>query len=474
MKRIEAHEHQRVFALEDTTRHRLDAAVLMDGAGGRFPASKAGHLAEQFLRINRPTFEAFEIEAYSTYDGRGVDLVMETGRQVGALPLKSPTSGSADYGMVVKPRFGWSGVGPVLAQTGWRVTPDILNLPQLPKSDREVPPWVLSSVILPKIRSLLHDVDRRFEFVDEDRRAPRGRVDWQTYATKRLSRGRFLDVPCHFPDLRDDRDLMGAIHFALRSHRASLETQRGAGAFVRQLLEMCERLLRHVRLFEPRPPRRQQLERWKERAFGGDDKTEAIQAIQWTAEQRGLAGLGELEGLPWLMPMETFFEAWLEFIAQRIAQKFGGTPRSGRKRETVVPLHWEPDYAGSQQALLPDMVIEQMDRTIILDAKYKRHFEEIASKSWHAIARDVRQRHRKDLLQVLAYAATSQKSRVTTCLVYPCREGTWTDLERRGRVVHRTQLGAAEQQVDLLLAAVPIGAATERAAEVLGRAVSGR
>ena len=32
---------------------------------------------------------------------------------------------------------------------------------------------------------------------------------------------------------------------------------------------------------------------------------EGMQAIDWTVEERGLAGLSDLEGIPWTMPMET-------------------------------------------------------------------------------------------------------------------------------------------------------------------------
>jgi len=37
---------------------------------------------------------------------------------------------------------------------------------------------------------------------------------------------------------------------------------------------------------------------------------EGVQAIDWTVEERGLAGLRDLEGIPWTMLMEQFFEAW--------------------------------------------------------------------------------------------------------------------------------------------------------------------
>jgi hypothetical protein len=40
-----------------------------------------------------------------------------------------------------------------------------------------------------------------------------------------------------------------------------------------------------------------------------DSFVEGLQAIDWTVEERGLAGLSDLEGIAWTMPMELFFEA---------------------------------------------------------------------------------------------------------------------------------------------------------------------
>lgn len=461
MQRVDTHDNQRVFPLQDSTTHRIDASFLLGTNAGRFPEKQAGTLAEQFLETNQQALDAFDLDAYPRFDGRRLDLVVETKRRVGAMPLKSPTTGAHDYGFIVKPRFGWAGVGPVLAQTGWRVTPDILELPQLPKSDREIPPWVLSSIVLPKVRTLLQNMDRDFELVERDLRAPRGRVDWQAYATRRVGRGRMMEVPCRFPELQDDRDLLSAIHFTLKRHRGALQTQRHAGPFVERLLMLCQQLLRGVRHVAAERPSDQQIDRWRTRGFGGDAHEEGIRAIRWTAQERGLAGLGELQGLPWSLAMESFFEAWVEHLADRIARATGGTVRTGRERETVVPLQWEPKFAGSQRALIPDVVIERADATIILDAKYKRHFEELERRSWHAIADHVRDTHRQDLLQVLAYASTAEHDRVTTCLVYPCREETWASLKDRSRVAHRAELGAGERQIELVLAAAPIGEDSE-------------
>jgi len=66
-------------------------------------------------------------------------LRVHTGTRVGAIPLRSPVTGRSDFGLVVAPRFEWSGVGDLLATTGFRVLPELLPIDELPQSERHVP-----------------------------------------------------------------------------------------------------------------------------------------------------------------------------------------------------------------------------------------------------------------------------------------------------------------------------------------------
>jgi hypothetical protein len=64
----------------------------------------------------------------------------------------------------------------MLAEMGWLISPTPLRLPLLKHSERRVPPWVLSFMILARLKALLDQLVRRFELVDEERLAPKGHV----------------------------------------------------------------------------------------------------------------------------------------------------------------------------------------------------------------------------------------------------------------------------------------------------------
>ncbi len=440
-------------------------------------ATRAARLAEQFVAQNRSLTALLDVRIDRDYDGNDLHLLIQSGSAVGAIPLISPTTARPDYGLVVRPRFPWTGIGPMLAEMGWRVSPTPLRLPLLRRSERRVPIWVLSFMILARLNALLDSLDRRFELSTEALRAPRGAVRWSEYATRGLAHAKFLSIPCTFPDLRDDRLLKGAIRHTLERQLRALETQKEYGAFIHRLIEFCQQLLQRVQAVPASVPSAKTLRSWLQRPLRSVPFTDGIQAIEWTIDERGLAGLSDLEGIPWTMPMDQFFEAWIETVFRIVAQRTGGQMRVGRKRETVHAVNWEPPYLGSQKSLVPDIWVEWEAATLIVDAKYKRHWEELQQRSWMNVEEELRQQHRNDLLQVLAYANLARTSQVIVCLAYPCTPSNWNSLRERGRLIHRAELTAGARAVHLWLTAVPMATEVERIATGLAdevRTIVGR
>ncbi|MBM3496382.1 MAG: hypothetical protein FJX72_18985, partial [Armatimonadetes bacterium] len=195
----------------------------------RGQATQHGRLAHQFVQLNHTTLAELGIQAEPQYRGDAVTIRFSTAATVGAVPLVCPRTGQHDRGVVVEPRFGWDGVGPPLAATGWRIVPSMLRMPLLPKSARDVPLWLIAATVLSRIEALLRTIARRFEIVERDLRAPRGRLLWAAYANDGLARGRPDRVPCRYVELGTDHDMLGAIHYVLIRQQASLEPEAKAG-----------------------------------------------------------------------------------------------------------------------------------------------------------------------------------------------------------------------------------------------------
>jgi 5-methylcytosine-specific restriction endonuclease McrBC regulatory subunit McrC len=122
--------------------------------------------------------------------------------------------------------------------------------------------------------------------------------------------------------------------------------------------------------------------------------------------------------------------------------------------------------------LLPDLIIEQEERMIYVDAKYKAHWEELRQHRWMDLEAEIRERHREDLLQVLAYSSLSHKASTTACLVYPCTAETWNSLKDRRRLSHKGAIYAGKREIELVLVAVPMGKRPDEIVEHLGLALT--
>lgn len=442
--------------LRDSSTSSLSAAEWLGHSGGD-RVGGAERRAEDLVRLNQGLLRDMGIEA-EVARSRGLPVIkFQTSTLVGAIPLASPITGRPDFGLIVEPRFSWTGVGDVLATTGFRVLPELLPLNELPQSERSIPPWVLASVVLTRLERLLEISARRFVTVTADLIAPKGSVDWTKYAVQRVPYGQLLTVPSRFPDLRDDEDLRSAIHWTVRRQKEELLAAPASGLVARRLMSLADRLIARLAGSPPRRPSSQQRLSWKTHPFGGRVYVEGIDAIDWTLDERGLAGLSDLSGLSWRLNMETFFEGWVESIAEGVASRIGASLKAGRTGDTRVAMDWKPNFAGSLNSLLPDVVLLREDLAIVIDAKYKSHARDLVRLGWRETPETVRERHRSDLHQVLAYAGLFDAPRIAGLLMYPCEPDEWIGLVNRGLDVVTARVGARGRETTLARISVPFG-----------------
>ena len=182
-----------------------------------------------------------------------------------------------------------------------------------------------------------------------------------------------------------------------------------------------------------------------------------LQALGWLVDERGLGGGRELDGLAWTLPLDRLWELYVASHVAQLARVSGGQLYVGHKGQTVFPLQWSDPSLRSLGHLTPDLVLRRHDELRVFDAKYKAHFAELDEAGWLRMADDVRDSHRADMHQVLAYAALLDAPRITTTLVYPLRPSTFAALHARGRDVARCDLMHGGRRLSLELQGLPFG-----------------
>lgn len=417
-----------------------------------------GSQLEPFLARNDSALKSLGVTHRITAGREGVQLELQPGLRVGAIPLRSGVTGRVAGGLVVRPRFGWPGVGRVLRQTGWGSTPEFLDLPLVPGSGREVPPWVLAGPVIQRLAALLSNLSNGYTERCETRTSPRGRILWGPYLSQQITRGNWHKLPCSFSEFGSDRRLREAIRWTLqRVHKdllvAGVDDQVGLG-LVLQLNKLLD-LLNDV---VPRRPDKTEFELNRRTNLGTEAVREGLRAMGWVVNERGLGGGRTSDGLAWSLPLERLWERYVEEVVRNDAATTGGHLRVGRLAETIVPLPWNDSSHRALGHLVPDFVVRRFDELEIVDAKYKSHFADLDADQWYHLEESVRESMRADIHQVLAYAAAcGSAEKVRASLVYPVRRELYERLVELGRDVSTAHIPVGSRTVSVSIKALPFG-----------------
>lgn len=458
--------------LRDFSRIEVSTAAIDHGVDSSKLDFARPTLIDTFLTINRELFDTYSIMPEKTFTEKGEQrIVFETNDIIGACPLISPVTGKYDVGVVIQPRIEWTGLGGMLTTMGWKVVPELQRIAPLPMSDREIPSWVLSSVIISRLEKLFRDIARRYEVRRENLQCPRGRIVWGDYVSKQMPQAEFATLPCEYSYLEDNRTLLGVIHHVLRLLQDDLYSQLSAGEVVVSLLNRLHVLLRKVSGYTPIEPTPNLLSKWFYDGLQPPALDPALEAMRWAAEERGLAGLSDLHGLPWKMSMSAFYEAYVETIVRKAVYYSGGEVYVGRNSETDMNIRWDTLIDSSQKSLIPDIVVKRGGQTIIVDAKFKNFRQEMTTQEWLDIPEMSRDEHRNDLLQVLAYTTAYNSKPLGACLAYPVANALYDELKKRGSIHQHALLSHSGRDIDIMITAVPMRGNIDDVAEEFAKSL---
>ncbi|MFC2009052.1 hypothetical protein ACFLUT_03260 [Chloroflexota bacterium] len=416
-----------------------------------------GGYAETFLRFNDKALRSLDVEGEVAGTSRGPVVRLVPHGRAGAVPLRSGYTGRVSGGLLVAPRFGWTGIGQVLHDTGWWSAPELLGLPTVPGSAREIPPWVLAGPVLVRLERLLGTLRPGYRQLEAMSSRPRGRILWHSYISRSLSRGHWDQIPCRFPDLAKDPLLRRYIRWTLERVLQDLCGHGEADPVAGQLITDARRLVDTVSDVAPLMPRPNDLEFSVARGLASTDARLGIEAMQWVVDERGLGGGRERDGLAWTLPLDRLWESFVEATYRHEVSRTGGEILVGRLSQTVFPLEWTDPTHRSLGHLVPDLVVRRGRSVQIVDAKYKAHLAELDEVGWRRFEDEIRDSHRADIHQVLAYASLYEAEDVTATLVYPLRRGTYLALRDRRRDRSYAELLHGGRRICLELRGLPFG-----------------
>src|SRR6185503_8135204 len=209
-----------------------------------------------------------------------------------------------------------------------------------------------------RLTVLIDALKRGFDLRTDPLRAPRGTILWSRYIRQSIPAGRWHHVPSRFPDLSSDPLLRGAVRWTLERVLRELVLVGGEDRIAVDLERDAQRLLDRVNDVPRVYPRPELLRRMA----GSDPLLEetlrsGLDAIGWVRDERGLGGGRQMDGLAWSLPLNQLWEDHVAAVVRKQVRQQGGVMHSGRRGETVAPLHWSDSSHRSLGHLVPDIVV---------------------------------------------------------------------------------------------------------------------
>jgi len=413
--------------------------------------------AENFDLANAAALSCLDIKSELAASRSGIVVRLKPGGIVGAAPLFAPDTRKVIGRVIVRPRFGWRGIGSLLVRTGWRTRPSLLRLPTVPGSALQIPPWVLAGPLVERLQRLLSETRRGFHLQTEPRSTPRGRIRWAQYVAQQIPRGRPHRLPCEFPDLGPDELLRSYLRWGFEAVYRSVYRSGAEDPISHDIARNTLRALTALADVQSRRPETSSINRFLAHS---PNLTPALQqgleGLRWIVDERGLAGTARNDGLSWALPMHFVFESWTEAVCRAWANGFGGQVRSAIRDQTTVPLHWLNFVRGSITRLIPGILVHSASRLFVIDAKYKGLFQDLDQDRWNDMAQELQEGHRHDVHQVLAYASMFDAPIISAVLVYPMRFTTWSRLAKRNRTVVSARILSGDRTLTLSLVGIPL------------------
>jgi len=303
----------------------------------------------------------------SVQSSREPAVALTPGARIGAIPLLAASTHRVVAGLLIEPRFKWQSLGAIYRSIGFEVAPNVGGGVLVPGSARHVPPWLLAAPVIARIEALLEQRKRSFIEVHSERGSPRGRVDWNTWVRSNVPNGRWTTFPCGYPEPSLDPLLAANIRWTTKRLREELghASELEVGRALLSRLDGVDLDVGDGPLTRPVAQRG---------ARDAASVLEALEAMGWVADERGLGGAVVLDGLAWDVSVDAVWEAWVRRFVADLGPRLG--LRDGGDRARQIALRWH-GAAHSMRKLKPDASLVSADRTIWFDAKYKPHLSHL-------------------------------------------------------------------------------------------------
>lgn len=357
----------------------------------------------KFISLNKDMLDFLSLDA--EYDGIGtsINVTFKTEQYVGAVPIRMPYDGIAHKDLQILPNYTgrdtYEKLTQLLGKLEYSISPEYLdgfplNLPTQLKS----PMYIESIKYIELFEKALKQKWHKFDTTMTTHNFPKPSTQWSKYAAMSALPENTLRFPSRDNILSVNHQEWQQLVYAVNVAIDDINMPSTPLVFKYGYRERINRLKRNCCEVPPYKCDHVHI-------YAGDPTI--IKELK--AQANVILKKTTASCMAWRMDISVLFERYVQHILSLVAKRLGGRVYSNHKitGSGSIPS-WGLKY------LEPDVIVRVGDTMIMCDAKYKSHFMNRDSET-----EKLKDSHRHDLHQLLAYCAFSPARNKIGMLVYP-------------------------------------------------------
>ncbi|MCH7413114.1 hypothetical protein MM213_06445 [Belliella sp. R4-6] len=359
---------------------------------------------QKFLDYNSDLFSFLGIEAFIEGSDLNAFIQFKSSQYIGAIPLRAPDTGKQIGDFVVSPRFTgknrFEEYVEILDLLGSEINPEFIDSLPLASKKAFRPPLYLEAIkLISALEKLVKQNWRKFDNREIQSNQPIGQINWNKYISQSYKVENRLIYPTRKNFISEFHSEYSEIRFVYDLCKLELLSPNTP---VRIRVPISKRIsFLDERLYFHKPKITSKVSVKNADSFIIKETKEIANRI---------LNYNLIEGTAWRVDFADVFEKFTQHIFKEIAKSTGGKfiPKLKINSNSRNKFQWNLNN------LEPDGVLINDDLIIFIDAKYKSHFY---NKYEHN--ETLKEEHRKDLHQILAYSSFNDAKNKIGFLCYP-------------------------------------------------------
>lgn len=389
---------------------------------------------QKFALLNKKMFSFIGVSLEMNGTGSDLSIKFKTSEYIGAIPVRMPYDGIAHKDFQIIPRFDnsdqlFSDLTQLLSKLEYSISPEYADGEKLVLPLQLRPPMYYEAA---KFIELFETAQKqnwvKFEVIKGIHRFPKSNTDWSKYS-------------------RTASDPVKALMYPTSD--SILSVNHNEWKQLTYVFDVAQSII-----MQPNVPGTIRY-RYRDKITALQKKTASIKAIMTSDipvhacdpyaikaakyQANTLLQKGATSCVAWRIDMAKLFERYVQYVVSKSLRGFDGNVMSNCKiRGRGQIAQWGLKH------LEPDMIIKCNSKMYMADAKYKAHYYAFGQNS-----EILKETHRADLHQLLAYCSFSPEKNKTGILFYPSSTSSCR------KINYLEQLGGINNTVYLL--GIPFG-----------------